>query len=172
LSEVLAAMPDKRFIINFKSNEAREGDMLADFVRAHPEWARAVWGAYGGDAPTLAAKARLPELSVWTRKCLTNCLLQYEGYGWTGIVPPSCRDTIIMVPINFAPWLWGWPNRFMQRMQAAGTRVILIGPFAPGDAGTSGIDTEALAAQVPAGFDGYVWTNEIAATAPRFARGE
>jgi glycerophosphoryl diester phosphodiesterase len=170
LSDVLAAMPDKRFIVNFKSNEAREGGMLADFAAAHPEWASAIWGAYGGDAPTLAARARLPNLNIWTRKGLTNCLLQYEGYGWTGILPPACRDTILMVPINFAPWLWGWPNRFMERMRTAGTQVILIGPYAPGDAGTSGIDTAEQAAEVPAAFDGYVWTNEIATIAPHFRR--
>ncbi len=166
LSEVLAAMPDKRFIINFKSNEGREGDMLAAFVAAHPEWQDAVWGAYGGDNPTLEAKAKLPALNAWSRKGLTACLLQYEGYGWTGIIPPPCRDTVLMVPINYAGWLWGWPNRFAQRMADAGTKIILIGPFAAGDAGTSGIDTPELAAQIPEGFPGYVWTNEITAVAP------
>ncbi len=170
LEDVMGAMPDKRFIINFKSNEAREGDMLGDFVAAHPDWKAAVWGAYGGEAPTLEAKSKLPDLSIWTRKGLTGCLLQYEGYGWTGIVPPPCRDSIIMVPINFAPWLWGWPNRFLQRMADAHTQIILIGPYSAGDAGTSGIDTPETAAQIPAGFGGYVWTNEIATVAPLLQR--
>jgi glycerophosphoryl diester phosphodiesterase len=44
--------------------------------------------------------------------------------------------------------------------------VILIGPYHPGDAGTSGIDNAAEAAQIPAQFAGYVWTNEIATIAP------
>src|SRR3569833_348118 len=34
LEDVQTAMPDKHFIINFKSNEAREGDMLGAFVAA------------------------------------------------------------------------------------------------------------------------------------------
>ena len=166
LSDVMAAFPDQRFIINFKSKEAREGDMLAAFVAAHPEWKDAVWGAYGGDEPTMQAKAALPDLKAWTRKGLTTCLLQYEGYGWTGVVPPSCRDTMVMVPVNFAPWLWGWPNLFVKRMADAGSEVILIGPYAPGDPGTSGLDTAEDAGRVPAGFPGYVWTNEIATIAP------
>jgi glycerophosphoryl diester phosphodiesterase len=166
LDDVMAAMPDKHFIINFKSNETREGDMLGAFVAAHPEWKDAVWGAYGGDGPTLEAKAKLPDLNAWSKKGLTACLLQYEAYGWTGLMPAPCRDTVLMVPVNYAGWLWGWPNRFLQRMDAAGTKIILIGPFTQGDAGTSGIDTLALAAQIPAGFDGYIWTNEIAAVAP------
>ncbi len=166
LSDVLAAMPDKRFLVNYKSNEAREGDMLRAFVDANPQWATAIWGVYGGDAPAMRAKELLPELGAWSRKGLMACLLQYEGYGWTGIVPPACHDTKIMVPINFAGWLWGWPNRFLQRMHDAGSEVILIGPYADGDPGTSGIDTPTDAAAVPAQFPGYVWTNEIATIAP------
>ncbi|MEO6395179.1 MAG: glycerophosphodiester phosphodiesterase family protein [Devosia sp.] len=166
LAEVLAAMPEARFVINFKSNEAREGDMLGALVSAHTEWRDAVWGAYGGDPPTNEAKAKLPDLKVWTRKGPTACLLQYEGYGWTGFVPPACRNAMVMVPINVAPFLWGWPNLFLKRMADVGTDVIVTGPFAPGDPGVAGIDSAEDAAKVPAGFPGYVWTNEIATIAP------
>jgi len=166
LSDVLAAMPDKRFIINFKSKEAREGNMLAAFVAAHPEWKDAVWGAYGDRGPVDRAKAGVPTLRTWSRQGLMDCLIQYLGYGWTGIVPDACRDTEVMVPINYAGWLWGWPNRFAQRIHDAGSEVILIGPYASGDPGTSGIDTAEDAALIPAGFSGYVWTNEIATIAP------
>ena len=166
LEDVMAAMPDKHFIINFKSNEAREGDMLATFVVAHPEWKPAVWGAYGGDGPTLTAKARLPALKAWGSKQMIGCLTQYLGYGWTGIVPAACHDTMVMVPINYAWLLWGWPNRFAQRMADAGSEVILIGPYSPGDAGTSGIDTANEVAAIPEHFSGYVWTNEIGTVAP------
>jgi glycerophosphoryl diester phosphodiesterase len=166
LSDVLAAMPNGRFLINYKSNEVREGDMLKAFVDAHPEWSPAIWGVYGGDAPTMRARQLLPHLAAWSRRGLMACLIQYIGYGWTGIVPPACHDTKIMVPINVAGWLWGWPNRFLQRMKDAGSEVILIGPYAAGDPGTSGVDTAEDAAAVPAGFPGYVWTNEIALIAP------
>jgi glycerophosphoryl diester phosphodiesterase len=168
LEDVLTAIPTGRFIVNFKSNEGREGDMLAAFVAAHPEWADAIWGAYGGDNPSFAAKAKLPDIHAWGGKRTMSCLLQYLVYGWTGIVPPACRDTMVMVPINFAGFVWGWPNRFLQRMRDAGSDVILIGPYSPGDAGTSGIDTVEEASAVPPGFDGYVWTNEIATVAPHF----
>ena len=84
----------------------------------------------------------------------------------TGIVPPACHDTMVMVPVNFAGWLWGWPNRFLQRMKDAGSSVILIGPYSAGDPGTSGIDTPEDAALVPDKFPGFVWTNEIATIAP------
>jgi glycerophosphoryl diester phosphodiesterase len=64
LDEVLSVMPDRRFLVNFKSNEMREGEMLGDMLEAHPDWRQAVWGVYGGDAPTMTAKARRPELAA------------------------------------------------------------------------------------------------------------
>ena len=108
----------------------------------------------------------LPDLAAWSRKGLMACLLQYEGYGWTGIVPPACHNTLVMVPVNFAPWLWGWPNRFIERMRNAGSSVILIGPYSAGDPGTAGIDTPEEAALVPPKFPGLVWTNDIATIGP------
>ena len=135
LKEVLAALPDRRFLVNYKSNEAREGDMLAALLAEHPEWRDAVWGAYGGDPPTYRAADLIDGLAVWSRRGLIDCLLQYEGLGWLGIVPDACRNTMVMLPINVAPFVWGWPNLFLERMRNAGSEVILLGPYARGRSG-------------------------------------
>ena len=169
LGEVLAAFPDRRFLINFKSREAREGDMLAAVIAAHPEWRGAIWGAYGSDEPTYRAAGLLDGLAVWSRRGLVDCLLQYEGLGWTGYMPQACRNTMIMLPINIAPWVWGWPNLFLERVRNAGSAVILLGPYEQGDPGTAGIDTLEQLAQVPPQFDGYVWTNRIELIGPALA---
>ena len=161
LKEVLAAFPNRQFLVNYKSNEVREGDMLADLLTKHPEWRHAVWGAYGGDPPTYRAAELVDGLNVWSRKGLVNCLLQYEGLGWLGVIPDACRNTMVMLPINVAPFVWGWPNLFLERMQSAGSRVILLGPYSAGDPGTAGIDTAEQLAQVPDSFTGYIWTNKI-----------
>lgn len=166
LEDVLSAIPDGRFIVNFKSNEEREGDMLAALLDGQSGWHAAVWGAYGGDRPTLRAKENLPGLEIWTRSGLKQCLIRYAALGWTGHVPAACRDTVVMVPINFAPWLWGWPNRFQQRLADAGSEIILIGPYSAGDPGTTGIDEVEMIDRIPAGFAGYVWTNRIERIGP------
>lgn len=170
LDEVLSAMPERRFLVNFKSNETREGGMLAAMVEENPQWRQAVWGAYGGDAPTLAAKSLLPGLHVWTRRGLIDCLTRYAALGWAGYVPQACRSTFVMVPVNVAPWLWGWPDRFRQRMQAAGSEIILLGPYGSGDPGTAGIDDLDTLARVPPSFGGYVWTNHIEVIGPAVPR--
>lgn len=169
LKDVLSVMPDRQFLINFKSRETREGDMLAALVTEHPEWRGAVWGAYGGDEPTYRAAELIDGLSVWSRRGLVDCLLQYGALGWSGYMPPACRNTKVMVPLNVAPFVWGWPNLFLERIRNAGSEVILLGPYGAGDPGTAGIDTLEQLAQVPAGFDGYLWTNRIEIIGPAVA---
>ncbi len=167
IAEVFAAFPDRRFLVNYKSNEAREGDMLAGLLAAHPEWRPLVWGVYGGAPPTYRARERIGgDLVAVAPRDTMQCLLQYLGLGWTGYVPDPCRGTAVMVPINLAWLVWGWPNLFVERMRAVGSEVILIGPYAAGDVGTSGIDTPELLAQVPQPFPGYIWTNRIEEIGP------
>jgi glycerophosphoryl diester phosphodiesterase len=37
--------------------------------------------------------------------------------------------TRLMVPANVAPWLWSWPDRFLQRMDGVGAQVMLVGDY-------------------------------------------
>jgi glycerophosphoryl diester phosphodiesterase len=145
--------------------------MLGDMVGANPSWRSAVWGAYGGDAPTYRAAERLDGLAVWSRRGLVDCLLQYIGIGWTGFVPEACRNTKVMVPVNVAGWLWGWPNLFLQRLRDNGSEVILLGPYEAGDPGTAGIDDLETLSQVPPEFSGYLWTNRIEIIGPAVRSG-
>lgn len=165
LPEVLAAFPDGEFLVNFKSSEVREGDMLADLIAAEPEWRDSIWGVYGGGPPTGRAIARMPGLHGFSASGVKQCLIPYIALGWTGRVDDACRDTIIPVPLNVGPWLWGWPDLFVARMRAAGSDVMIVGDYAP-ERPMGGVDTADDAARVPDGFDGYIWTNEIATVAP------
>ena len=137
---------------------------MAALLKADPKARAATFGVYGGSEPTQAALKAVPGLKGFDRTMIKGCLLPYEAYGWTGIVPSGCRNTIVALPIDYAPYAWGWPHRFLKRMRDAGSTVILVGPYA-GDFST-GIDTEELAAKVPKGFDGYVWTNKVETIGP------
>jgi glycerophosphoryl diester phosphodiesterase len=171
LDEVLAAFPGKRFLVNYKSNEEREGDMLAALLTTHPDWRDEVWGVYGGAPPTWRVRELIDgDLVAFSNRSVMDCLVQYLGLGWTGYIPETCRDTAVMVPINLAWLAWGWPNLFIERMHSVGTNVILLGPYAAGDPGTAGIDTVEMLAEVPKTFAGYLWTNKIEEIGPAWAR--
>lgn len=166
LKEVFAAIPDGRILVNFKSREAREGDMLAALLEEHPEWRDRVWSAYGGDAPTLRANELIDGLNGYGVQQMKGCLVDYLKLGWSGYVPETCRNTHVLVPGNLAWLAWGWPYRFRERMEAAGSDIVLLGPYEKGDPGSRGIDSQDELALIPAGFDGYVWTNRIEVIGP------
>jgi glycerophosphoryl diester phosphodiesterase len=165
LDEVLKAFPDRRFLINIKSNDPAEGRLLAVALQRDAAASPGRLMAYGGDAPIAELRQALPALRTMSRRSLQACLLSYIGYGWTGIVPPPCRTSVVFVPINVAPWLWGWPGRFLQRMDRAGSSAFVIGPYRGGEFST-GIDSAEQVQRLPAGFSGGVMTDEIEVIAP------
>ncbi|KSV73382.1 hypothetical protein N185_20060 [Sinorhizobium sp. GW3] len=169
LEEVLAALPDRKFLINFKSRRAEEGAELATRVDAQPQWREAVFGVYGGEEPTRETLKRLQGMRGYDRTSTMACLTRYLGYGWSGLMPDACKNTFVIVPGNYAPLLWGWPDRFAARMKAAGSEIILLGPYGGGDF-TTGIDTMQDLEMVPPGFSGYIWTNRIEMIGPALAK--
>ena len=109
--------------------------------------------------------AAMPGLRGYDRAGLTSCVLRYVLIGWSGIVPGACHGMILAVPMDYAPFLWGWPHRFTARMREAGTEVILLGPD-DGSGFSSGIDDAATLARVPRGFEGLIWTDRIEVIGP------
>lgn len=168
LDEVLAAFPDKRFLIHIKSRDAAEGRMLAARLAKLPKDARAKLIVYGHDTPLAAVREALPDMRTMGRGTLVRCLLRYVGVGWSGFVPSACRNTMLLVPANYAWVLWGWPNRFLARMREAGAEVYLLGLYAGGDF-TTGVDTALDVGRIPDGYSGGIWTNRIQAIAPLLA---
>jgi glycerophosphoryl diester phosphodiesterase len=164
LDEVLVAFPDRRLLIDIKSNDAADGEKLANRLLRLPPRQLSRTMVYGGDRPVDAVRARHPHLKTMSRASLRRCLMNYIGIGWTGYVPAACRGSLLLVPINVAPWLWGWPNRFLVRMASAGTEVFAAGPS---DGGFSrGIDDAATFSRLPRGYADGIWTNRIDRIAP------
>lgn len=171
LSEVFAAFPDRKLLINVKSRDAYEGEKLATVLNALPAERRRTIMVYGGDEPIDMMRRLTPEVRTISRAAIRSCLIGYIGYGWTGLVPASCRNAMVLVPINIAPFLWGWPDRFLARMESANSAVFVLGPYSRGEFST-GIDTPELIARLPQGYSGGIWTNEIEAIATIAGKGK
>jgi len=169
LDEALAAFPDKRLLINVKSRDASEGEKLAAVLNRLPPSRRRQIMVYGGDEPIGMVRRLAPEIRTISRQAIKACLLRYIGYGWTGIVPQACHNAMILVPINVAPWLWGWPDRFISRMTSTDSEVFVLGSYRGGEFST-GIDSAEMFARLPDNYAGGIWTNEIE-TIARLAAG-
>ena len=125
LAQVFTAIPDGKFLINFKGNQSRGGRNFASFMEANPKWILSVWGVYGGKRPTDIAPTIL-NIRGYSRPSTKACLKEYVLKGWSGHVPQACRNTYVVVPENYAKFMWGWPHKFTKRMANAGSEVILL----------------------------------------------
>jgi glycerophosphoryl diester phosphodiesterase len=160
LDEVLATFPDRRFLINVKSDDVSEGEHLAARLATLPAERRGLLMIYGGGKAMDAFHAALPEVPVLGTDDVRSCLIKYALIGWLGLVPEECRNTLFMLPLNYAPLAWGFPNRLAERLRQHGTQLVLLGAY-DGSGFSSGIDDPADVAAVPPRLDGAIWTNRI-----------
>ena len=159
LDEVLRTFPGRHFLINVKSRDPSEGTRLAAALAAYPANQREVLAVYGGNEPIAEVRRLLPDVRTTSRASLKSCLLRYLALGWSGYVPESCERSVVLVPVNMAFLAWGWPHRFQRRLEAAGSQVVVVGPYSGGF--TSGIDTPGDLDRLPPSYSGGIWTNEI-----------
>ncbi|MBM7791295.1 glycerophosphodiester phosphodiesterase family protein [Tenggerimyces flavus] len=158
LDEVLETFDGKNLLLHVKSDDPSEGRALGERLAKLPPDRRARLAVYGGDRPIAELAKRLPDLRVMSKATMKACLLPYLGTGWSGYVPKACRHTQLHLPDNLAPWLWGWPNRFLERMKQADTYGYLV---RGGDEFSGGFDSAADLERLPDGYTGGIWTNRI-----------
>jgi glycerophosphoryl diester phosphodiesterase len=165
LDEVLAAFPDKGFLIHIKSNDPADGETLAERLnRLLPEQRDAL-AVYGGHRPVSVVRERFPDIAVMSTRLELRCLLPYLAMGWSGYVPSSCAKLLLLVPRNYAGLLWGWPDRFVSRMRSVASVVFVAGPYQAGEFST-GIDTADELQSVPLRANVGIWTNRADRIAP------
>ncbi|SEM92480.1 glycerophosphodiester phosphodiesterase family protein [Lihuaxuella thermophila] len=163
LDEVFRQFPNQSFLIHIKSDDPKEGIQLAGYLSKLPPSHLDKLAVYGGDQPIQALQERLPGMRVMSKQTMKDCLVPYIAVGWTGYVPSSCSRTQLHIPEKIAPWLWGWPDRFLQRMDQHDTRVILV---AGGGGFSEGFDTAEDLKRLPRHYTGGIWTNRIDRVAP------
>ncbi len=159
-ADVAQALPQRgRLMINFKSKDASEADLLA---RTYAEIGRDPVAAgdsfYGHETPIARIREHFPEAWSWNTGAARQCSQDYVAYGWTGYLPESCRGETLLVPLNYQWAFWGWPNRLIARMEAYGGRVLVIGPV--GDNLQRGLTDREQLTQIPNSFNGYVWIED------------
>ncbi|HAM44300.1 MAG TPA: glycerophosphodiester phosphodiesterase [Propionibacteriaceae bacterium] len=162
--EVLAAFPGRDLLIHMQHGDLETAKILWTYLKdLPPEW-RDRMSYYGNEIGLKYLRDQEPNARILTAAMIKSALLQYELLGWTGYVPAELHNMELHIPIDYARYLWGWPEKFVQRMDAVNTRVVLV----EGDGDWSeGFDTPQSLSKVPEGFTGYVWTNRIDLVADR-----
>jgi glycerophosphoryl diester phosphodiesterase len=169
LDEVLATFAGRRLLIHIKSNDPAEGETLSARLAALAPAQRQALAVYGGRLPVAVVRARLGDVKTMSARAEVQCLGKYLLVGWSGAVPASCANMILLVPRNYAPWLWGWPDRFLARMRGVSSEVFVLGPRS-GDEFSSGVDTAEELEKIPRRAGLGIWTNRIDRIAPLAGR--
>jgi glycerophosphoryl diester phosphodiesterase len=167
LAAVLRKFPEARFLIQIKDSDAAVADLLVSYLDAEQlePWTRVT--VFGSATPLRRLKQLKPRTGTWSDRAVASCLLGYLQTGWYGRVPHACDDGMIIVPIEQASLVWGWPNRFLARMREHRTQVMLIGKIhGVGSRSFSRLDTRKEFSKVPPGFDGLIWTDCIGVIGP------
>jgi glycerophosphoryl diester phosphodiesterase len=170
LGEVLRAFPDERFLIDIKSNDPSEADRLIRYLDSLPEAHPARLAFYGGWRPIDRIRELRPELMAFSTARGERCLKRYLLTGWMGRVPEECGRSMIIVPGDYARLLWGWPHRFVRRMNSVGSEVYVGGRMDIRLKSVEGLDTPEQLDRLPTNWQAGIFTDRIEVIGPHLGR--
>ncbi len=158
LSEVLENFKDKELLIHMKNGDLETGKILWTYLKDMSQERLSQITVYGNDEGLMYLREQNSSIRVLSMNLLKKALIKYELLGWTGYIPKELHNMEIHIPLSYAKLLWGWPNKFVERMESVNTRVVIV----EGNGKWSeGFDNEESLEKIPKGYSGYVWTNRI-----------
>jgi glycerophosphoryl diester phosphodiesterase len=168
-TDVLRAFPDRRFLVDIKTNDPYEADRLVRYLDALPEADPARLAFYGGWRPTDRLRELRPKWRAFSTARGERCLMGYLATGWMGRVPEECHRSMIL-PGDYARLLWGWPNRVGQRMNPVGSEVYVGGRIDFRLKSVEGLDSPEQLERLPPTWRAGISTDRIGVIGPRPGR--
>ena len=159
LNEVFETFPDKEFVLEIKDGKIETYQVFWEYVSTFPKDRLYQFSvACASDEGAKYLRNQGSNLKVMSKHSMITGLIQYELIGWTGYIPKAMRNTELRIPLKYAKFLWGWPYRFLDRMEKSNTRVEITS----GEASISeGFDSIESLKNIPKNFSGLIWTNRI-----------
>lgn len=122
----------------------------------------------GDEAAVAVAKADRPAMRAFTIAKARRCAADYRG-SLLGAVPESCANGVMLLTLDeLGLTLWGWPNRFLDRMAKAKTTVIIAQDVTDGE--IKGLTDVRQYSGIASSFNGYVWVDRIDELGPALRR--
>jgi glycerophosphoryl diester phosphodiesterase len=158
LSDTPAALSSAELYIRIDSPAA-----VAPILAAIPPATKAVF--YGSDDAVSAVRAARPGAAAFSIKQARACTTAYKSSGWMGSVPEICNGGAALLTLDdLGITLWGWPNRFLERMKTANVRVI-VAQDVQGEKIT-GLTTPEQYGDIASSYNGAIWVEDIEALGP------
>lgn len=159
VEEVLHEVPKTDLIFRFVGDDPAAADAVVGALRRAGAESPERFGFEAGPAVAARVRQLLPGAWTFPQRPSGACLGDYAKVGWTSWVPGSCRGATVAMTIGDRWKLWGWPYRFLDRMAAAGAKVLMFGEEKDGT--LVGITDVTQYDKVPAGFRGYLFVEDF-----------
>lgn len=167
LEEIFTKFPDKKFLIHFKDGGEEAAKAIDKYLTTMKKKQLENLSFYGDKKVIKFINQKYPNLKTLTKSSLIKHIITYQLIGWTGYVPKSMKNRQIHLPLKYAKYLWGWPHKFLKRMKANNTRVILLQTKGKWSEGFNTVDD---LNKIPKGYSGGIWTDRIDKIAPYFKK--
>lgn len=107
LEEVLAAFPDRRFLLDHKSGTSSTTQLIANVLRRYPPERLRKLNYWGPRYDEL--RALIPAIGdhVLDRRDMKRCAYDYMKSLGIGDLPASCTGKTLMLPRSSLRWVWG-----------------------------------------------------------------
>ncbi len=158
IEEVFETFPDADLLIHIRSYSVETGKVLWSYLNKMSKERLAKISIYGSKEPVNYLREQSPVLRVMNKDSMGKALLTYEAIGWMGYIPDAIKNTELHLPMKYAKLLWGWPYKFIERMESVNTRVVIVNGNGEW---SEGFDSLEELKKLPEGYNGYVWTNRI-----------
>lgn len=158
MEEVLELFPDKEFLIHIKDGGDEIANVLIDYLLTLEDSQTEKLSAYGNDIALQYIREKFPHMKILSKARLSNAFLQYILIGWTGFIPESIRNMEIHLPVEYAFLFWGWPEKFLDRMESVNSRVVVVQYI---NGWSAGFDNRNDLKKLPSNYNGVIWTNRI-----------
>jgi glycerophosphoryl diester phosphodiesterase len=140
------------------------------YLESLPEAKPARLAFYGGWRPIERLREIRPAWMAFSTARGEVCLKRYLLMGWMGRVPEECGRSMIIVPGSHARLLWGWPNRFIRRMNSVESEVYVGGRMDFRLKSVEGLDSHEQLERLPAHWLAGIFTDRIEVIGPALGR--
>ena len=164
VAEAVAGMTKPQLFWQIKG-----ADQAAMLLAQLPPTAAARSVVIGDDAAVAAINKAQRKAWAFSISGARACASDYRLSGLWGSVPASCRNATMLLTLDDLGYtLWGWPNRFMARMQGAGVRVIIARDVVDGQ--IKGLSDVNQYGDIADTYNGYIWVDNIQELGPALRR--
>ncbi len=129
LEEFYEQYPEHEFWLNLKNNDERSFNTLYTYLSEKSSSTVVITSSKGIDW----FRGKDSSIRLTSVNRVKQCGIDYLITGWAGVVPESCKNTILLVPHSMAKYFWGYPKRLASRLQEYGTEVYLWAKHEPID---------------------------------------